>query len=425
MKSNDCLKRLLFVAVILLDEVSLFALSPIVLNNRVSLQKQMQKKNAVYIIRETFDLNGELITIPQNCTLKFEGGNLKNGTLIYNNTYIDGNYKICCGCKGLIANDIVEPHMYGARGDGLTDDAKAIQQSVNCGKQVLFRRGTYLISSPIVFDHQNFIVDFNFATIKKVSKLGHNYKYENYNYNKIPCVILIKPYKSNTSGHIVIKNLIIDGGKRNVGIHAVWCRNVIIDNIRIYNTTKGFVYNGFTNTFKNMTIWDSNDGFVITGGIATLFERCFSSKCGWRIENAKGVTLLSCSSDDFDPCYSIANSTVSMIGCTQESKGEGIVVKKSTVEMSGDYESHIYDSTRGITYIKALEGSIIHAQGCTFHLNNYMKKNVPNSNLFEIFDSSIVELEGKIVHDFGLKIYKANNARMTVNGRSLNNGFNQ
>jgi hypothetical protein len=93
--------------------------------------------------------------------------------------------------------------------------------------------------------------------------------------------------------------------------------------------------------------------------------------------------------------------------------------------MSGDYESHIYDSTRGITYIKALEGSIIHAQGCTFHLNNYMKKNVPNSNLFEIFDSSIVELEGKIVHDFGLKIYKANNARMTVNGRSLNNGFNQ
>jgi hypothetical protein len=401
-----------------------FAQGVTIVNGNVPFQRQLHKKETIYVIRDEIDLKGATVSVPHNCTLKFEGGALKNGTLVYDNTYIDGNYKVFCKCQGLIANDIVEPHMYGARGDSKTDDAYSIQQSINSGKQVIFRRGTYLISTPIIFDRQNHIVDFNFATIKKTSRVGYNYKYENYDFNKIPCVLLVKPYKSNTSGHIVVKNLIIDGGKNNTGIHAIWCRNVIFDNVRIYGTTKGFVYNGFTNTFKDITIWDSNDGFVIAGGLATLFERCFTSKCGWKVDKANGLTLISCSSDDFNPCYKISNSTVSMIGCTHESKGEGIVVNNSVLELTGDFESHIYDSTKSITYIKATGGSVVYAKGCTFRLNNYMKKKIPDSNLFEIYDNSKIELEGRIDHGNGLKIYKSNNGKMSLNGRNLKSGKN-
>ena len=354
--------------------------------------------------------------------MRFEGGSFRNGTINYDNTYIEGRYNIQCVCKGVVANDIVDPRMYGARGDGKTDDAHAIQQAINCNKQMLFHRATYLIGNPIVFDRQNFIVDFNFATLRKTNVKGIDYKYDNTDFNKIPCLILIKPYQSNTSGHIILKNLILDGGKTNVGIHAIWCRNVILDNVRIYSATQGFVYKGFTNTFRDITIWDSKEGFVVTGGNATLFERCFSSQCGWNIKDVKGLTLTACSSDDYNPCYDIRNSIVTMVGCTFESKGIGLVADNSVIEMSGDYETHIYDSTRELTYVKAVNNSVINAKSCNFRLSNYLKKKVPDSNLFEVAGGSEIRMEGRIDHGNVVRVKKASNSVMTINGKSVSNG---
>ena len=400
--------------------------NPIVLNESRPIQSQLRNKNGIYVVRTDIDLKGETLSIPYNSVLKFEGGSLKNGTITYNDTYIEGRYCIQCKCEGIVANDIVDPRMYGARGDGKTDDSFAIQQSIDSKKQVIFHRSTYLIEKPLVFDRQNFIVDFNLSTLKKTNKEGYNYKYENYNYNTIPCLILIKPYSSNTSGHIVIRNLIIDGGKTNTGIHAIWCRNVILENVRIYGATKGFVYNGFTNSFRDITIWDSNEGFVLFGGGATLFERCFSTKCGWDIRDATGLTLVACSSDDFDPCYRILNSSVTMTGCTFESKGLGLDVDNSVVEISGDFQTHIYDSTKSLTYIKARNNSVVRAPACNFRLNNYMKKKVPSSNLFESYNNSQIIIDGKIIHDSSdIRIGRATGGIVRINGVELNNGKNK
>lgn len=397
----------------------------VVINNTTRpIQKQLTLKDAVYEIKTAIDLKGELLSIPQNSVLKFEGGSLKNGKLKYNNTFIEGRYNIQCTCEGGIANDIVDPQMYGARGDGKSDDSHAIQQAINSGKQVLFRRNSYLVEKPIVFDKQNFVVDFNLSTIKKISKTGFNYIYEDYNFNKIPCVILIKPYKSNTSGHIVIKNLIVDGGKNNIGIHAVWCRNVALENIRVYGATRGLVYKGFTNTFRDVTIWDSSEGFVILGGNATLFERCFSAQCGWDINKSRGLSLIGCSSDDFNPCYKITNSNVSMVGCTYESKGIGLIVDNSVVDMSGDFETHVYDSTKSLTYIKASNNSFVRANGCVFHLSNYLKKKVPDSNVFEVSGKSVIEINGKVTYGSSLRVKKENGTRIILNGKEQKNGLN-
>ena len=413
---------LVFTALVL--PVKLIAGNPIVVKNDANLQGQFKSSNTVYIIRDAIDLKNAKLSIPQNSIIKFEGGLLKNGSIIYNNTYIEGRYKIYCKCSGTLANDIVEPHMYGARGDGKTDDSDAIQKAINSGKSVSFRRSTYVIEKPIVFDRQNFIVDFNFATLKKLNKCGIDYKYENYDFNKIPCVILIKPYASNTSGHIVIRNLIIEGGEANVGVHAIWCRNVILENTRIFNSNQGLVYGGFTNTFRDVTIWASKEGFVINNAGSTLFERCFSSHCGWEVNKSTGISLLTCSSDDFNPCYSFTESTVSMIGCTFESKGLGILINNSVVNISGDYQSHIYDSTKSITYLRVSGGSIVRANGCTFHLNNYMNKKVPDSNLFEVDDSSVLQMEGRVEHGNSLKIKKSNRSQVSINGNALKNGNN-
>ena len=47
--------------------------------------------NTIFEVRYDYDLNGEIVTIPNNCTLKFEGGNIANGTIVGVNTLIIGN----------------------------------------------------------------------------------------------------------------------------------------------------------------------------------------------------------------------------------------------------------------------------------------------------------------------------------------------
>ena len=62
-------------------------------------QEMMSAENTKYVIKYDYTL-GEDITVPKNCILAFDGGSLKNGTLIGNNTRIneDSNYNIFNDC---------------------------------------------------------------------------------------------------------------------------------------------------------------------------------------------------------------------------------------------------------------------------------------------------------------------------------------
>lgn len=57
----------------------------------VLTQAMMNKANTRYVIQYDYDLNGETITVPERCTLDFQGGSLKNGTVSGNNTRISGD----------------------------------------------------------------------------------------------------------------------------------------------------------------------------------------------------------------------------------------------------------------------------------------------------------------------------------------------
>lgn len=49
----------------------------------------MNQPNTIYEIRYDFDLGGETIEMKEGCTLKFEGGSLKNGKITFNETLIE------------------------------------------------------------------------------------------------------------------------------------------------------------------------------------------------------------------------------------------------------------------------------------------------------------------------------------------------
>lgn len=375
--------------------------------------------NTVYLVRDKVDLHGETLRLPPNCTLYFEGGAIMNGKIVYNNTLIEGRYYFDCDCSGTIANDIITPHMYGAKGDGKTDDSKAIQNAITSSKQVLFRRATYFIESPIVFEGQNYLVDFNLSTIKKVNKKGINYKYKAIDYNNIPAVLIIKPYESNTSGHITIKNLIINSDHSNDGIRADWVRNLVIENVRIATTHFGLVCNGFTNSFRDITIWDSNKGFVVSGGNAVLFERCFATGCGWDVSNAGAITLNVCSSDDYNPCYRFDNSRIVMTGCTFESMGLGIDSNNSVVDMTGVYEMHVYDRTKNICYITASGHSLVRCNSSSFVFDNYLNKPHPSGPLFISKDNSQIIIDGYVDDKLKMSVKKESRGIVTFHGENI------
>lgn len=53
-------------------------------------QSMINSPNTIYIIQYDFNLQGESITIPENCTLDFQGGSFSNGKIVGNDTVING-----------------------------------------------------------------------------------------------------------------------------------------------------------------------------------------------------------------------------------------------------------------------------------------------------------------------------------------------
>ena len=56
-------------------------------------QSMITKKNTIYIIQYSYDLNKQTISIPEGSILVFEGGDINNGTLNCNSTIIVGKFR--------------------------------------------------------------------------------------------------------------------------------------------------------------------------------------------------------------------------------------------------------------------------------------------------------------------------------------------
>lgn len=70
-------------------------LRPNILNGtNVLAQSMILAANTVYEIRYDYDLQGQEVTIPEGCVLKFEGGSINNGTINYNGCAILNNTNI-------------------------------------------------------------------------------------------------------------------------------------------------------------------------------------------------------------------------------------------------------------------------------------------------------------------------------------------
>lgn len=65
----------------------------IVLDGNSSFASQVTTANKVYVLRDNFALGANTVTMPEGCTLRFDGGSIESGTLALRNTLLDGGVK--------------------------------------------------------------------------------------------------------------------------------------------------------------------------------------------------------------------------------------------------------------------------------------------------------------------------------------------
>lgn len=112
------------------------------------LSEQLTKPNTVYIIRSSYDLSGNTITIPEGCTLRFTRGKITNGKVVLKGTGLEGTNGLQnVELSGTCANSVLSSDLFVLDKTGKTDNSVDVQSMFNVGvDSVVFSKGTYSFS---------------------------------------------------------------------------------------------------------------------------------------------------------------------------------------------------------------------------------------------------------------------------------------
>lgn len=125
-----------------------------------SFSTQISGANYIYVIDSEFDLNNATVTVGANSILKFtENGSIKNGTINFNTTFLDGSVKFKnMRFGGSLLNRTVNLSWFGANPDTPTEKAASLKNKViiedvfKCMGDTLIVDGFYPVSSLITID---------------------------------------------------------------------------------------------------------------------------------------------------------------------------------------------------------------------------------------------------------------------------------
>ena len=280
-------------------------------SQNVLTKDMISQPNKVYVVEGDYDLNGQTITLPKNCYLRFDGGCLRNGRLL-----------------GDIMNEWARPEWFGAKADGSHDDTEAIQMAVDLGRNVLLT-GRYCVSKPIIVKNQGVTLEKG-AEIKAIgSNIDYVFKYfgstqpvyldgggtiqcngvcggiyydtpktfrlQNIYINKMahnPALTVkrgyMESYNVTCDGRGVAKaqqplyNIQLDGGSDHK-----------FDRWTIVTQTTGIKGCGGSAIFTRVHVWGGADcGFIVNGGCT--FNMCYTDWCkvGFKILSGAKLCIL-------------------------------------------------------------------------------------------------------------------------------------
>lgn len=295
--------------------------------------------NSILEIRYVHDLDNSTITLPDNVTLKFNGGKIINGTIIGNNTILSGGAEQLLG-KDITPQgtwDIIEglPEWFGAKGDNIEDDFIAFQKIISISKNIKILNKTYKLynTTPLVL-REGMEIKGN-GTLRFTNKAQRFILAENISY------FSIKDITIDTDSETSIDY--IGGGY----VRLISCTDFIIDNLTIKKTAWDGIKVGYCSDF---TI--KNCSLKYTKSSAIQIEACTDFKI---LNNDLSKNGLNSTDDSY---ADLPGGSVSHLGrgLTVYNGSVNGVVKGNRVVFNTEYGLRLYaavgsDGSENISFI--------------------------------------------------------------------------
>lgn len=237
-----------------------------------------------------------------------------------------------------VKNDYFTPQMFGAKGDGVTDDTESLKEALK-HKCVFIPSGTYIISSMLEVKGHVFGADETASILKFINISADNY------------ALTLKSNFANMA-NITIVNEYTDDNYENCEYNGINCDNVwnlSFSNIQVKRFKTGInMNNSWNNTFSMCSFSKCQTG--VQGGSETnnvIFKNCFIKR------NKNGVIKKDGTNFVLDGCDLSYNN----IGFQQE--GIGIsTVKNCYFEQNVTSISQVYGLKKP---------DVVHVDNCSFY----------------------------------------------------------
>ena len=157
------------------------SVSNIVIRNKTNIKEQFIHTNTTYIINSDIYLSSkDTLVIPDNSVIKFKGGVISGGgSIIGSKTEIKADISRIFSPEMRLAgtwkSDTIYPEWFGATGDGVTDDTKAIRAALSAQgfTSCVFQDKIYIINAEKLSDSYKLTAIFTPVKPDRIYGLGN------------------------------------------------------------------------------------------------------------------------------------------------------------------------------------------------------------------------------------------------------------
>ena len=259
----------------------------------------------------------------------------------------------------------VTPEMYGAVGDGITDDSSAFEQAIQSGLPIVLKNKTYLVANTLKVNRQ--AVTFLGTTYypgtltNTVQNIPDNstilYTGETYLFD-VELDTIDTPYNSRVAG-FRLQNLTIKGNNSNTLVYGVNASEMFISNCTFANAKYGFnLIDSWDSIFFNCKFINGAEG-IHSEGSADTTNALHVVSCRFEGLSSYGVCLKKCVDNLIVNCkFEIYNDDYCVAFYTKDS----INYNNSIM--------NCFFTTKSGTYAIKDNGINNVICGCSFHGNN-------------------------------------------------------
>lgn len=409
----------------------------------MNIQNKFKKTNTIYKITKDMDLEGSTLIIPVGCTLDFQGGSFKNGTINFNDTILSGDIKILTNIFGNINNRELHPEWFGAKGDGMTDDTKIIQAIINLNpkkisfpsNRIFFVSNLQILNSlkiegngsTLLFNTNCYAtVNYHASTSSNVSNIewvsssprvskiyiNNTSSYKKGNIIKIYSDDLIEGTEFKQSQYFIVGNVYSNYIEVTGKVIFNFTTNI---KIQLIDSSKKLEVNNLVLSSLKHTYYNDRGLFTIIGGAYHNIKDCCvknTSSHGFLFAGSYGYNV-----DNLELDYSEFINTV------PQSIGMGVCDSASsnfTISFKGGYtqaftcvyfSENDYPETYGVSQFGNIKNSVAAGSALDNHTNCYNL--IYSDSIISSSENGIVIRGGRCIYDnisvnaaiYGLYVY--------------------